>query len=168
MVSLNFYVSCNLYFNILDLEIVSSNYYIDFQNNIWIYDLNLKAIHSFTLWYYHFHCSHFLFLFGSLLHFQSVPCFWIFAIQFLIKIIFYSYFYSLIKCFTIIIILCFHHNKIFLFFQVFCCFIKLIFFHDQLFNTKIQVLIIPTMIFSNSIYDMNDLICHSNAHSLKS
>ena len=49
MESLNFYVSCNLYFNILDLEIVSSNYYIDFLNNIWIYDLNLKAIHSFTL-----------------------------------------------------------------------------------------------------------------------
>lgn len=65
------------------------------------------------------------------------------------------------------IILCFHHNKIFLFFQVFCCFLKLIFFHDQLFNTKIQVLIIPTMIFSNSIYDMNALICHLNAHSLK-
>ena len=81
-------------------------------------------------------------------------------------IIFYSYFYSLIMCF-IIMNLYFHHYKSFLFFQVFCCFLKLIFSRGQQFNIEIQVLVILIRISSNLIYETNALFYHLNAHSLR-
>jgi len=81
-------------------------------------------------------------------------------------IIFYSYFYSLIMCF-IIMNQYFHRYKSFLFFLVFCCFLILIFSHDQWFNTVTQVRVALTRISRNSIYDTSALYYHSNAHSLK-